>query len=248
MDIDAETKPVEDDSFKVPSSLGFAKPASVNKKVSEISKEKSDQDDQTVPEMDTEPSDSETSDEVRAESEKEKAPSNEITAPPFQYQEPSWGGVPDKPYCLEILKNGTIVATFKLEGKSNFTVGRLPICDVPFEHPSLSRYHAILQFKTTPSPEKPVGFYLYDLDSTHGTQHNKRKCFPRTFYRLRVGHMLRFGGSTRTAILQGPDEDQEEESEMTVTELKALAAEKAQIKVRLDFKISLFCPFFRHVR
>ena len=237
MDIDAETKPVEDDSFKVPSSLGFAKPASVNKKVSEISKEKSDQDDQTVPEMDTEPSDSETSDEVRAESEKEKAPSNEVTAPPFQYQEPSWGGVPDKPYCLEILKNGTIVATFKLEGKSNFTVGRLPICDVPFEHPSLSRYHAILQFKTTPSPEKPVGFYLYDLDSTHGTQHNKRKCFPRTFYRLRVGHMLRFGGSTRTAILQGPDEDQEEESEMTVTELKALAAEKAQKKAEEEERL-----------
>ena len=68
-----------------------------------------------------------------------------------------------------------LVDTFKLEGKSHFTVGRLPICDVPFEHPSLSRYHAILQFKSTPSPEKPVGFYLYDLDSTHGTQHNKQK-------------------------------------------------------------------------
>ena len=148
MDIDAETKPVEDDSFKVPSLPGFVKPASVNKKVSEneIAKETSDQDDQTVPEIDTVPS--ETSEEVRVESEKEKAPSNQVTAPPFQYQEPSWGGVPEKPYCLEILKNGTIVDTFKLEGKSHFTVGRLPICDVPFEHPSLSRYHAILQFKT----------------------------------------------------------------------------------------------------
>ena len=238
MDIDAETKPAEDDSFKVPLLPSFAKPASVNNESESVTevKEKSDQDDQTVPEVDTVAI--ETSNEVGTESEKiQQPPSSPVTAPPFQYQEPSWGGVSNKPYSLEILKNGTIVDTFKLEGKSHFTVGRLPICDVPFEHPSLSRYHAILQFKTTPSPEKPVGFYLFDLDSTHGTQHNKRKCFPRTFYRLRVGHMLRFGGSTRTAILQGPDEDQEEESDLSVTELKALAAEKAQKKAEEEERL-----------
>jgi len=149
---------------------------------------------------------------------------------PLQYMEPSWGGVPDKPYYLEILKNGTIVETVKLENKSFFTIGRLPVCDVPFEHPSLSRHHAVLQYKTNPSPEKPVGFYLFDLDSTHGSFHNKKKCFPKTFYRLRVGHMLKFGGSTRTVLLQGPEEDEEEETEMSVTELKALAAEKAKKK------------------
>ena len=141
MDIDAETKPSEDDSFKVPSLPSFAKPASVNKNESETVaevKEKSDHDDQTVPEIDTVPS--ETSDEVRAESEKEKPPSSPVTAPPFQYQEPSWGGVSDKPYSLEILKNGTIVDTFKLEGKSHFTVGRLPICDVAALRPTLPHH------------------------------------------------------------------------------------------------------------
>ena len=67
---------------------------------------------------------------------------------------------------------------------------------------SIVKHSLHVWFKVKPSPEKPVGFYLFDLDSTHGTQHNKRKCFPRTYYRLRVGHMLKFGGSTRTAILQ----------------------------------------------
>lgn len=153
-----------------------------------------------------------------------------IQTVPLQYLEPSWGGVPEKGYYLEILKNGSIVDKVLLERKSFYTIGRLPVCDVPFEHPSLSRYHAVLQFKTNPSPEKPVGFYLFDLDSTHGSYHNKKKCFPKTFYRLRVGHMLKFGGSTRTVLLQGPEEDEEEESDLSVTELKALASEKAKKK------------------
>ncbi len=61
------------------------------------------------------------------------------------------------------------------------------------------------------------GFYLYDLDSTHGTYHNKQKCFPKTYYRVRVGHTIKFGGSTRLVILQGPEEDMEEESDLSMT-------------------------------
>ena len=216
----------ENDSFKIPTLPPvFVKP--IDRKVEQASDKRVEE--QVVPEPERE--------KESIENVVEKQDKPPPTAPAFQYEEPSWAGIPDKTYCLEILKNGTIVETFKLEGKSYFTVGRLPICDVPFEHPSLSRYHAILQFKSKPSPEKPVGFYLYDLDSTHGTLHNKNKCFPRTFYRLRVGHMLKFGGSTRTAILQGPDEDQEEESDMSVTELKALAVEKAQKKAEEEERL-----------
>ena len=150
------------------------------------------------------------------------------------YKEPPWGGLAPPSsgnetslYTLEELKNGVIVATHKLSNSFQ-VVGKLPTCDIQLEHPSVSRYHAILQFKATGSLDKPAGFYLYDLDSTHGTFHNKHKCFPKTYYRLRVGHMIKFGGSTRHLILQGPEEDTESESELSVTELKELAAEKAR--------------------
>jgi len=216
------------DNFKVPN-LPFKLPES--KGTTGEFKEPSIPVSNKVPAHDAE-SVNEDSEEVKELEDNLKSASELKTAQtlPLQYLEPSWGGLPNKPYHLEILKNGTIVDTVKLENKSFFTIGRLPVCDVPFEHPSLSRYHAVLQFKTNPSPEKPVGFYLFDLDSTHGSFHNKKKCFPKTFYRLRVGHMLKFGGSTRTVLLQGPEDDEEEESDLSVTELKALAAEKAQKK------------------
>jgi len=48
---------------------------------------------------------------------------------------------------------------------------------------------------------------------------NKMRVKPRTYVRLRVGYQLKLGNSTRNYILQGPAEDEDDESEFTVTEL-----------------------------
>ncbi|KAK7904515.1 hypothetical protein WMY93_017122 [Mugilogobius chulae] len=153
--------------------------------------------------------------------------------PPLPYTEPTWGSEPpDIPYSIEILKNGAIVNTIPLKGKSFFVVGRLPVCDVSLEHPSISRYHAIIQYRGESGETETVGeekgFYVQDLGSTHGTVVNKNKIPPKTYIRLKVGHVLKFGGSTRLFILQGPESDEEEESEFTVTELKERARKQRE--------------------
>ncbi|KAM4867197.1 kanadaptin isoform 2-T2 [Thomomys bottae] len=158
-------------------------------------------------------------------------PGGPSRAPP--YQEPPWGGPATAPYSLEILKGGTIVGTRSLKETSCCLFGRLPSCDVCLEHPSVSRYHAVLQHRA-PGPDgegdsQEQGFYLHDLGSTHGTFLNKTRIPPRTYCRVHVGHVFRFGGSTRLFILQGPEEDREAESELTVTQLKELRKQQQKL-------------------
>lgn len=149
--------------------------------------------------------------------------------PPLPYNEPTWSTVPTQPYSLSVIKNGIIVQEVQLSNKPFHVFGRLPSCDIQLEHPSISRYHAVLQYRppenknkndsgetegdSTSSSElnlissvsvnpKEEGFYVYDLGSTHGTQVNKTKIQPRCFYRLRLGQMVKFGGSSRIFLLE----------------------------------------------
>ncbi|KAL8590306.1 hypothetical protein ACOMHN_006422 [Nucella lapillus] len=142
------------------------------------------------------------------------------------YKEPIWGGLPpeSEKYSFDVLKNGTVIDSVELGEKPWIVFGRLPSCDVCMEHPSLSRYHAVVQYREMTEDDDECGWYLYDLDSTHGTWVNKEKIKPNVYRRLHVGHVLKFGGSSRLYILQGPEKDQEPEIELSVTELKQQTA------------------------
>ncbi|KAG8199025.1 hypothetical protein JTE90_021040 [Oedothorax gibbosus] len=129
---------------------------------------------------------------------------------PLPYKEPEWGGNPPYSYSFEIIKNGTLISTFKISS-SLLTFGRLEVCDFVFEHPSVSRYHAIVQY-CKGDDTHPKGFYLYDLGSTHGTFLNKSAVKPKIYYKLKVGYILKFGGSSRLHIFQGPEEEEEVEA------------------------------------
>ena len=72
---------------------------------------------------------------------------------PLSYVEPHWSGIPVDDFSLLIVKNGAEIGNLRLNDKPYHTFGRLPNCDVSLEHPSISRYHAVLQYR-------PAGVFI----------------------------------------------------------------------------------------
>jgi len=136
-------------------------------------------------------------------------PSHPLTSrqQPSPYNPPEWSGLPPPSfqYSLEILKQGTIITHLpNLSSKPFWTFGRTPDNDIILDHPSSSRLHAILQFRSPPDPAA----YLYDPGSTHGVYVNKAKhpIPPHQYHLLRVGDVFTLGQSSRMYVFGGaPD-------------------------------------------
>ena len=134
---------------------------------------------------------------------------------PIPYVEPKWSGCPSSPYRLEVIKGGKIIEKINLTERPYTVFGRARNCHVELEHPSISRFHAVVQCRAPQEGEENQeedepckdAFFVYDLGSTHGTTVNKEQVRPRAFYRLRLGHMLKFGGSSRMFVLVSDDGD-----------------------------------------
>ncbi|KAK3012393.1 hypothetical protein RJ639_010558 [Escallonia herrerae] len=116
------------------------------------------------------------------------------------YTIPPWSEPPCHSYSLEVLKDGAIVHQLDVHEKGAYMFGRVDLCDFVLEHPTISRFHAVLQFK------KNGDAYIYDLGSTHGTYVNKNQVKKKVYVELHVGDVIRFGQSSRLYIFQGPSE------------------------------------------
>ncbi|KAI9479616.1 SMAD/FHA domain-containing protein [Zychaea mexicana] len=134
-------------------------------------------------------------------------------APPLPYKKPEWSALAQHGYGFEVLKGGLSLDKIHGPQKEFATIGRLPLCDIQMEHPSISRYHAVIQFNHDGNA------FIYDLDSAHGTRVNKQRIAPRTHIPLQPGDQVRFGESTRICIFdtdQQLDEEEEIEKEEAI--------------------------------
>eukprot|EP01062_Namystynia_karyoxenos_P077972 TRINITY_DN7953_c0_g2_i2.p1 TRINITY_DN7953_c0_g2~~TRINITY_DN7953_c0_g2_i2.p1 ORF type:complete len:643 (+),score=186.99 TRINITY_DN7953_c0_g2_i2:92-1930(+) len=130
------------------------------------------------------------------------------TIPPaeLRYTVPDWSACSTASECrLEVLRGGVIIGQHDLCGRPFHVVGRDPRADIPLEHPSISRQHAVIQLRANGA------VYVYDLGSTHGTFWNKtNRLKSETYVPLQQGDMLHFGNSTRCLVLCGGAETPEE--------------------------------------
>ncbi|XP_066378158.1 uncharacterized protein [Miscanthus floridulus] len=116
------------------------------------------------------------------------------------YSIPEWSTAPSHPFFLEVLKDGTIVDQLDVSKKGAYMFGRIDLCDFVLEHPTVSRFHAVLQFRNDGK------VFLYDLGSTHGSFINKSLIKKKLYTEIHVGDVIRFGQSSRLYIFQGPSE------------------------------------------
>ncbi|KAL3100466.1 hypothetical protein niasHT_021913 [Heterodera trifolii] len=163
--------------------------------------------------MPLKPAKSEESDEGTETEQNQQQP----TISDLRYQQPFWALVPaeDKQeYFLEIIKEGTVIGTVRLHDsahqKSFWSIGRFEPCDIKLEHPSVSRFHAILQYGECVKGRP--GWFIFDMNSTHGVRLNKQPLKKRTYVPLHNGFVFQIAGSSRLfTVCGGPKSEQKEE-------------------------------------
>ena len=131
----------------------------------------------------------------------------------LKYNEPPEARLPaaSAPWRMYVFKGEQELEKLDLYTRSCWLFGReRAVVDMPTEHPSCSKQHAVIQFRYT---EKRGEFgdrkggvkpYLIDLDSANGSMVNGEKIDGRRYMELRTGDVLKFGESTREYVLLLP--------------------------------------------
>lgn len=109
---------------------------------------------------------------------------------------------------LFVFKGADIMETIELSTRSCWLVGReLAVVDMAAEHPSISKQHAVIQFRFIEKRNEfgdkigKVRPYIIDLESANGTSLNKEEIPPSRYLELRDKDMIQFGHSTREYVL-----------------------------------------------
>ncbi|XP_055512021.1 smad nuclear-interacting protein 1 [Leucoraja erinacea] len=153
----------------------------------------------------------------------------------IKYNEPPESRIPKKRWRLYPFKNDEPLPVMHIHRQSAYLLGRQRrIVDIPIDHPSCSKQHAVLQYRlvqftrgdgTTGRRVRP---YIIDLGSANGTYLNNQRIEVQRYYELREKDVLKFGFSSREYVIlhefsdtaevdarqeQNDDDDDEEEEE-----------------------------------
>lgn len=132
----------------------------------------------------------------------------------MKWSEPPDAATPKLQWQLHIFKGSKALKDpFMLCNQSAYLVGRdRTIADLPTDHPSCSKQHAVVQFRRVPvgsattvlhgaAQRTTVKPYIMDLESANGTWLNGDRVAPARYIELKPTDVLKFGASSREYVL-----------------------------------------------
>ncbi|KAI9269052.1 SMAD/FHA domain-containing protein [Phascolomyces articulosus] len=135
------------------------------------------------------------------------AETNTVKGVELKYNEPAEAAKPKMKWRLYVFKGDQQIDLLHIHRQSAFLFGRdRVVADIPIDHPSCSKQHAVLQFRLVPDPEdnnksQVVKPFIIDLESTNGTFLNGDQIPSTRFVEMRMKDVLKFGESTREYVL-----------------------------------------------
>lgn len=124
------------------------------------------------------------------------------------YNEPPEARKPKTRWRFYPFKGEKALTMLQLHRQSAFLLGRdRKVADIPVDHPSCSKQHAVLQFRLVPFEKangemgKKVKPYIIDLDSRNGTHVNNKRIEARKYVELLERDVVKFGFSSRDYVL-----------------------------------------------
>lgn len=134
----------------------------------------------------------------------------------LKYHEPPEARKPPakQQWRMYVFKGKELLDTVYLHQRSAWLVGRdRTVTDLLLEHPSISKQHAVLQFRHRSTTNEfgdkasKVKPYLIDLESANGTKLNGQKIEASKFVELIDQDCVAFGDSEREYVLMLPPAD-----------------------------------------
>ncbi|XP_078436734.1 SMAD/FHA domain-containing protein [Wolffia australiana] len=133
---------------------------------------------------------------------------NRVRGVTLLFTEPADARKPDVRWRLYVFKGGEALnEPLYVHRQSCYLFGReRRVADVPTDHPSCSKQHAVLQFRLIETERadgmmaKAIRPYLMDLGSTNGTFINDERIEPQRYYELRERDVIKFGNSSREYV------------------------------------------------
>uniref|UniRef100_A0A182PPL5 FHA domain-containing protein n=1 Tax=Anopheles epiroticus TaxID=199890 RepID=A0A182PPL5_9DIPT len=145
---------------------------------------------------------------------------NKVNGVVIAYAEPPGARKPKRRWRLYPFKGEQALPTLYIHRQSCYLIGRdRKVCDLPVDHPSCSKQHAVLQYRLVPyersdgTKSQRVRPYIIDLESSNGTFLNNKQIEPKRYYELHEKDVLKFAFSSREYVLlhENSKEDNEED-------------------------------------